>query len=160
MKRLCGFSETKCVWMSVHTSVPACLNNNCMNSMNVSVCSHNQEYMRWDCNVVSEPHCSHAQPRGVGHEGEAVPHRGGDQDVGHRLLCHTEAVSGRNPKVWFSMIVTNVFLPVNFSEAFWYSVVTCMQWWCSIKYIQDHFRDISDKSLIYLVMIVYVYLQK
>ena len=45
------------------------------------------------CGVIAEPHGGHAQPRRVGHEGQTVPHWGGDQDVGHRLLCHTEAVS-------------------------------------------------------------------
>lgn len=49
------------------------------------------------CTVVAEPHGGHTQPWGVGHEGEAVSHRSGDQDVGHRLLCHTEAVQGRDP---------------------------------------------------------------
>lgn len=30
------------------------------------------------CTVVAEPHSGHTQPRGVGHEGEAVSHRSGD----------------------------------------------------------------------------------
>lgn len=71
----------------------------CMRSVNVSVFLHNRKYIAWDCSVVSEPHCSHAQPWRVGHEGKAVPHRGRDQDVGHCLLRHTEAVSRRNPQV-------------------------------------------------------------
>lgn len=51
------------------------------------------------CTVVAEPHGGHAQSRRVGHEGEAVPHRSGDQDVGHRLLRHPEAVQRRDPQV-------------------------------------------------------------
>lgn len=49
--------------------------------------------------VVLEPHGGHTQPWGVGHEGEAVSHRSGNQDVGHRLLRHPEAVQGRDPQV-------------------------------------------------------------
>lgn len=49
--------------------------------------------------VSAEPHGGHAQPRRVGHEGEAVSHRSGDQDVGHRLLRHPEAVPRGDPEV-------------------------------------------------------------
>lgn len=114
----CGFSESKSAF--VCTYVRACTLVLlpaqawvCMNSMTASVCPHNHEYMWWDCNVVSEPHGSHAQPRGVGHEGEAVSHRSWDQDVGHRLLRHSEAVSGGNPQVW---LITNVFPSWSFFE--------------------------------------------
>lgn len=57
------------------------------------------------CTVIAEPHGGHTQPRGVGHEGEAVSHRGGDQNVGHRLFCHTEAVQGRDPQVSTQQII-------------------------------------------------------
>lgn len=49
--------------------------------------------------VVAEPHGGHTQSRGLGHEREAVSHWSGDQDVGHRLLCHPEAVQRRDPQV-------------------------------------------------------------
>lgn len=77
----------------------------CVNISYINVWTfwHNEERSWCDCNVVLEPHCGHAQPWGVGHEGETVPHWGGDQDVGHCLLCHTETVSGRNPQVWLIM---------------------------------------------------------
>lgn len=51
------------------------------------------------CTVFPEPHGGHAQPRRLGHEGEAVSHRSGDQDVGHRLLRHPEAVQRGDPQV-------------------------------------------------------------
>lgn len=35
----------------------------------------------------------------MGHAREAVPHWGGDQDVGHCLLCNTETVQRRNSEV-------------------------------------------------------------
>lgn len=53
--------------------------------------------------VVAEPHGGHAQPRGLGHEGETVSHRSGDQDVGHRLLRHPEAVQRGDPQVSFQL---------------------------------------------------------
>lgn len=45
----------------------------------------------------------------MGHEGETVSHRSGDQDVGHRLLRHTEAVQGRDPEVSLHQMISDVF---------------------------------------------------
>lgn len=61
------------------------------------------------CTVIAEPHGGHTQSWGVGHEGETVSHRSGDQDVGHRLLRHTEAVQGRDPEVSLQQMISDVF---------------------------------------------------
>lgn len=114
----------------------------CMRSVNVSVFLHNRKYIAWDCSVVSEPHCSHAQPWRVGHEGKAVPHRGRDQDVGHCLLRHTEAVSRRNPQVRSCANIFFFLIPV---VSFVGSFVSLWIWWwrsitsqCSIFIICHH----------------------
>lgn len=116
----------------------------CMRSVNVSVFLHNRKYIAWDCSVVSEPHCSHAQPWRVGHEGKAVPHRGRDQDVGHCLLRHTEAVSRRNPQVrsCANIYIYFFLIPV---VSFVGSFVSLWIWWwrsitspCSIFIICHH----------------------
>ena len=65
----------------------------------VHVCVHTPSAADNRCVVVAEPYSGHPQPRSVGHEGEAVPHWSGDQDVGHRLLRHPETVQGGDPQV-------------------------------------------------------------
>ncbi len=67
--------------------------------MLLCLCSHTSCAADQPWAVVTEPHCSHTQPWSLGHEREAVPHRRGDQDVGHRLLRHTETVQRRDPQV-------------------------------------------------------------
>lgn len=51
-----------CVWLRAHVHFLPAQAWFCTSSMNVcmSVCPHNHEYMWWVCDVVSEPHCSHA----------------------------------------------------------------------------------------------------
>lgn len=49
--------------------------------------------------VSPESNRGNTKPRRVGHAREAVPHWGGDQDVGHSLLCNTETVQRRNSEV-------------------------------------------------------------
>lgn len=93
-----------------HTSCMGC------GYMSEHLLQHTNGSWRWGCHVFPEPHCGNAQPRRVGYEGEAVPHGGGDQDVGHRLLRHTEAVSGRNPQVRLKFLFFFKHRPCSFSE--------------------------------------------
>lgn len=109
--------------------------------INVWMCCHNEEGLWFDCHLVLEPHCGHAQPWGVGHEGETVPHWGWDQDVGHCLLCHTEAVSGRNPQVWLIMALDYIWV-------FWIAEMprlqmlaqtnACTNWFVSFDFFHLH----------------------
>lgn len=49
--------------------------------------------------VSPESNRGNTKPWRVGHARETVPHWGGDQDVGHSLLCNTETVQRRNSEV-------------------------------------------------------------
>lgn len=53
------------------------------------------------CRVIclTEPDSGNTEPRRVGHARKTVPYRSWNQNVGHSLFCHTEAVQRGNPEV-------------------------------------------------------------
>lgn len=48
---------------------------------------------------LTEPDSGNTKPRRVGHARKTIPHGSWNQNVGHSLLCHTEAVPRRNTEV-------------------------------------------------------------
>lgn len=82
----------------------------------------------------SEQSNSHTDPRSVGHEEQAVPHRYRDQSVGHRLLCPTETVH------WTSAQVSDIQLYFLWS---WYYFYLFTYYIFVFRAFTDQLRKIS-----------------